>query len=495
MAYDPAWDMPKQNWRQQGSFEIPEIPPAYDPDAAPLVCLPQINQHWLPFVMGALDQLRNPSAWLVADEDAMSTVLYRVSRLKQMIGVEGECVSYAVRFDPTTCQLQESTDGGTTWAEIDGWSDFVSCLPPQTLVDFDSGCTLNQSLDGGTTYEAVPGWLDNFSDCVQKYVPIIGLPPNPGDKSPDQLACAIATYLAEQVIVAAMGKAVTAISDDLTLLQFGLDVVNIIPEFVLVGLAADAFSAIYVAIQEGNLSDFEDALTDATLLSAVVCAIYGAIESDGYVTPGNFAAIVSAIAGISYAHPAVIDAIVSYLDALGATGVAQVSQVAGLEQGEDCSSCTGNWCYHWNFAVSDGGWVDYVNSPDTGVYVHGTGWQSEVNPGIGYQATVIAKDLGSEFVIDQVSLFIITDNSASSNREINGQVDYGVSSVWSEGLGLGPSPYPGSAAIVTPPADGTRYLVYNFASDLGPQTADTLVYVEIHGTGTLPDTLTGGEPC
>jgi len=91
MAYDPAWDMPRVNWQQQGSFEIPEIPPTYEPDAEPLVCLPPINRYWLPYVMGALDQLRNPSSWLVADDDAMYTTLARVSKLRELSLIHISC--------------------------------------------------------------------------------------------------------------------------------------------------------------------------------------------------------------------------------------------------------------------------------------------------------------------------------------------------------------------------------------------------------------------
>lgn len=345
MNYDPAWDMPLRNWRQQGSFQQALTPLTSSPGDSPLVCLPAINQDWLPLVLGCLDQLVNPSTWSTTDDDQLNAAIEQGESLKQMFGLRGECpVPFELRVDD--CTLQSSVDGGASWVDITGWDAFLAgCIPQQTLIDFDSGCTLNQSLDGGMTYDAVPGWVDNFSDCVQKYVPIIGLPPNPGDKTPDQLACAIAKYLAEQVIIAAMGKAVTAISDDLTLLQFGLDVVNIIPEFVLVTLAADAFSAIYVAVQEGTLSDYEDALTDATLLSEMICAIYGCIEVAGYVKPSNFDCILSAVGAIAYSHSDVITAIVDYLTALGATSLAQLSQVAGLETGEDCTACA--WCYKW----------------------------------------------------------------------------------------------------------------------------------------------------
>lgn len=355
MVYDPGWDMPLPNWRQVGSYQTGARPPTDAPDSGTLACLPAINVDWLALLQGCLTQLTNPSTWIVDDDDAMYDVLSQANKLRDMISGGVGCTVFDIRFDPGTCQLQKTTDG-TTWVEVDGWDELDSCLPPQTLVEFDDGCTLSQSLDGGATYTDVPGWIDNFSGCVQKYTPIIGLPPNPGDQDPDQLACSIATYIAEQVIVAAIGKAVTAISDELTLLQFGLDVVNIIPEFVLVTLAADAFSAIYVAVQEGTLSDFEDALTDATLRADVICAIYACIKADGYVTPGNFGCITTNLAAITASTTQVVEAIASYITALGATGLAQLSQIAGLESGADCSSCGLSSCVWWDFSDTAKGW-------------------------------------------------------------------------------------------------------------------------------------------
>lgn len=353
MTYDDAWDMPLVNWQQQGSFEIPEIPPVTDPDEEPLVCLPPINRYWLPYVVGALDQMRNPSSWLVASDDAMYACLSRVSKLREMIGVGEPCMTFMIRFDVGSCQLQQSVDGGTTWTEVDGWSDWLSCVPPQTLLSFDSGCTLSESFDGGETYGAVPGWIDNFSQCVRKYMPIIGLPPNPGDEPADQFACSIADYLAEHIILDAMNAAVVGIQDNLTLLAIGGNILNVIPEFVLVRLGYDAISIIYTAIAEGTLSDYESALTDGGLWGQVKCAIYAAIVGDGYVTPGNFAAIESGVAGISYAHSDVISAIGDYISSLGATGLAQLSQGAGLQTGADCDSC-GGWCWIEDYLASSG---------------------------------------------------------------------------------------------------------------------------------------------
>lgn len=481
MAYDPAWDMPKVNWRQQGSFEEAITPLEDGPADGPLVCLPPINQHWLPLVLGCLDQLCNPSTWLAADDASLNTALEQAQSLKQMFGVRVECVSYKVRFDPSTCQLQESEDGGTTWSEIGGWGDFDTCLPPQTLISYDSGCVLSESLDGGATYTPVPGWIDNFSQCVQRYTPIIGLPPNPGDQAPDQLACSIATYLAEQVIVAAMGKAVTAISDDLTLLQFGLDVVNIIPEFVLVTLAADAFSAIYVAVQEGTLSDFEDALTDSTLLTSVKCAIYSSIVPDGYVTPENFAEVIAGIGDISYPHADVIAAIVAYLNALGPTGLAQLSQVAGLEQGADCSSCSDGWCASWDFTESDGGWtaLDQGSGPEA-LWVTGIGWTQIIPTTGGVQCRIISPSgLTAENVVGMSAVIEANDGRGSADR---------LFFLTDAGIGVGTSPQLDGTGTYTafwaPNLTGDQMWVYLNS----PNSTDTLIIrkATIRGTGSSP---------
>jgi hypothetical protein len=354
MVYDDAWDMPRVNWVQQGSFAIPEIPPAYEPDDEPLVCLPPINQYWLPYVMGALDQLRNPSSWLVADDDAMYTTLGRVTRLRQMLGDRAECFMFSLQFTEY-CVLQYSTDGGATWTDVSGWdTNFPVCNPPQTELDFTSGCELQQSFDGGETFTAVPGWDTNFGLCVQEKGPIIGLPPNPGDQTPGQLACSIADYLASTVILEGIQAAVTTIEGDLSLLSMADSLLTIIPEFVLVAAFVDGVSIVYTAVQEGTLSDYEAALSDPSLWTLVRCAIFNAIEADGMVTPGNFAAIASNISGITYTYSDVITAIHAFVEGLGATGLAQLSQLAGLNTGADCTSC-GDYCARWNFDIGPSG--------------------------------------------------------------------------------------------------------------------------------------------
>lgn len=481
MTYDPAWDMPRQNWQQQGSFETGQIPPVADPDAGTLVCLPPINQDWLPYLQGCLSQLTNPSTWLVADDDAMYDTLTRVNRLRQMLGERADCgASMMIRYDGASCQLQQSVDGGTTWTEVDGWNSFNACLPPQTILGY-SECVLRESLDGGLTYTPVPGWADNFTACVQSAVPIIGLPPNPQEQSPAQLSCSIAVYLANQIIIGAMGKAVTAIQDDLTLLQFGLSVLDLIPEFVIVTAGVTAFSTIYAAVEEGTISDFESALTDSTLLSDIVCAIEGCILADGYVTPSNYSCILSSIGAISYTAD-VIDAIVGYLTALGAIGLAQLSQVAGLQTDADCSAC--GWCVKYDFSLGAQGW--HATAGGTGTYT-GSSWISQDNGAEGALDIESADDVFANCTSFEVIGYADSAQAAPNNRAVGNQ---------SESIFV---PFDGTIVgafdIVIPfgesPTDGLRAAMYNITRG-GGSRFDMFI---IRGLGDAPAIPSGGSYC
>ena len=480
--YDPAWDMPRIGWRQQGSYEQGEIPPSSEPDGGTLVCLPPINQDWLPFILGCVDQMRNPSSWIVADDDAMYATLVRVDRLKQMLGGRGACFMYTLRFTDG-CVLQFSVDGGATWADVTGWGvNFPACVPPQTSIRFRDDCLLENSGDGGATWTTVNGWAEFFGNCVRENAPIVGLPPNPGGQDRLQLACSIASYLAEQVVIGAMGKAVTAVSDDLTLLNFGLDVLTLIPEFVLVAIAADAFAAIYVAVQEGTLSDFEAALTDATLLGDLICTIFTCISTDGYVKPSNFACIVTAVGAISYAHSDVISAIVSYLDALGAVGLAQLSQVAGLGTGLGCSGCTGGgWCYEWIGAVDQGdisGW----NFTDTygvtlGSYVPGLGFQSFTQGAGNTEQLTMHWSFGFSTYITNIYLEYETGSTAGPGvRQATFDAAYG-------GLNTGMGSF--STVVNVEGSSANVYLELDSALT-GIGTHNVISRIRITGTGTSP---------
>jgi len=272
---------------------------------------------------------------------------------------------------------------------------------PCTLVRFTTDCELQTSCDAGATWSTAPGWDAYFGTCVQANTPITGPPPNPGGDTHDALACAIASYLANQVILAAMQAGVTTIQDNLTLLSLGLTISNLIPEFIFVRLGLDAISVVYTGISEGTLSDYEAALTNDTLWTEVTCAIYLAIQATGYVTAANFVEILTNISAISYAHASVVSTIHDYVNSLGATGLAQLSQRAGLVVGMSCDCGSGAWCTWWGAAGRDlcnGDWTGYVQSgipaPScaggvfTAVVVGGGGAWCDVETTLAYSRTI-----------------------------------------------------------------------------------------------------------
>jgi hypothetical protein len=433
--------------------------------------------------MGALDQLRNPSSWLVADDAAMSTVLAQVAKLREMLGIGAACMSYLIRFDRGTCQLQQSTDGGTTWVEVDGWSTFAACLPPHTIVAFTEDCKLEQSFDGGTTYAEIAGWDAYWKACVQAQIPVIGLPPNPGGQTPDQLACSIASYLANQVILEGLQAATTAITDDLSLLSMADTILTIIPEFILVRAFVDGASIVYTAVQEGTLSDFEAALTDATLWQDIACAIYAAIVGDGYVTPANCAAIAAGIHAIGYTPSAVQDAIDHYVSAIGCEGLAQLSQRAGLEVGADCS-CGGGWCVAWDFTVDDGGWTAYDGDGFYAAsYSTAVGWYQcpPPNPVSGGTQLRIKSPVGlTPQMITGVSANYTnaTDGGAAAREFL---LYNGASNTWNGGAphGSGSGVMYGSPGVL----GDTLYLWFNSDYNVDPMG---ITRISIVGSGPCP---------
>lgn len=202
-----------------------------------------------------------------------------------------------------------------------------------------------------------------------------GPPSNPGNPqgvSVPQQACNVASYLANQVIKAAMQSAINSITNAETLLSFVTAVVLLIPGLgEVVDVAVGASAVLFNAIKAGTLSDFQNAASDPSLWQSVTCAIAQAIAGTGYVTNDNFNAVSAALGGLTYSHPDVVSAIQDYVAALGPAGLEQL-QVIGTANDADCSGC-GEWCYTFDFTRAQGAWVI-----DNAVWEAGVGFHSVV---------------------------------------------------------------------------------------------------------------------
>jgi hypothetical protein len=323
-VFDEYMGMPEAPWLPVSSFQTPATPPAAGPLSGTLVQLPCINADWLPLVLGALDQLRNPSAWsLPYSGAAMDSILSQVDELRDACNViTVPCVS---------CPLIRLQD-----------------------------CVLQSSCDGGATWVDVSGWASNFASCVQLAYPG-PVPPNPGGRTPADQACSIAGYISSEIIKLAITNAVNSYNSSLSLLQFGVLIFDTIAfAFPITAIAVDVFYALYLEVNGSTISDFTDAESDPALWNAVTCAIYSAIATDGAITAANLPTVISNVCGISYVHADVVTAICNFMTNIGLANIRAMQNVGVLDE-LNCTHCAGGWCFNTEFNNSAIGLWQYFN--------------------------------------------------------------------------------------------------------------------------------------
>ncbi len=369
MVFDPAGDMPQANWVQQGCYETGSIPPAAEPDAGTQVWLGPINRDYLPWICGMLDQGRNPSTWIVADDTAMYNILRKWDTLLGLICGNGGTE------EPCMLRLQD--------------------------------CVLQSSSDGGTTWVPVTGWAENFGACVRQNMPP-PIPPNPGADPIAQHACNLAGYLANEIILLSMSRMISGITLMDPEVKIARDIIDLLPGASLVlDTMTTSLSDFYNTVTGGDLTHYQDASTDSALWSDVTCAIYNAILSVGYVDASNFAATFAAINAVVYTHPEVVNAIAFYFAQIGLPGI-QALQVVGAIDNIDCSGC-GGWCFQWDFRVSAGPWS--VPGGADGVYAPGVGFKGTYDAGAGATLMDIFLPISGSVNITAINLFFVSPNA------------------------------------------------------------------------------------
>jgi len=436
---DPSYGVGWPNYSQTGSFFAPVSPPALGPFEGPLVALPCVNYDWLRLLLGASDQLRNPSTWKDLTPDETVVVLSQVEELQANLSVAGTCV----------------------------------ICPEIRLQD----CVLQFSCDAGATWTDVAGWTDNFANCTTDII-FPPVPPNPGSDTTAQRACNIAAYLSSLMVNDVVDKAITNFNSDLTLLDFGLLVFNTIAfAFPITAIAVDVFAAFYVELTSGNIADFEAASTDPLLLSLLTCAIYNAIKTTGYITSANLPNVISNVCGITYTYPVVITAICTFITGIGIVNLRAMQNVGALAVG-DCTFCSADWCKQFDFTLNNGGWTVYNNgTADYGAYVAGVGWESAV---VGSTEILqISVMFGGSWNITTVDVWY--SRSAGVGRHGNSTVSTG-----------------GGPVVDLQDGAGTSHTVCNIDAGVGQVVVDGEIYpvvsgavftvtkVEIRGLGTSP---------
>lgn len=315
---------PTVGWLPSSSYVQPVAPPTVEPDATPGVSV-CVSKTWLPYIIGSLNQLIQPTTWDTDDPAVLQTALERATKLQAMFGSAEGCMQ--IRWHDGNCSLQISTDGGATWENVDGWPDPgpPDCLHPELRID--AGGNLQITYDGGTTWTTIDGWPPPT-------------PPNPSGAGTAQAACNVATHLAQDIIQGALASAVNSFDGSLSAAVAASSIIALIPGFgPEVALTIDAaVGIVYLIYTTGSIGDYRAASTDPLLAHDLQCAIYNAISADGAVTASNYAAVVAAIAAIGYAPSDVQTAVNSFVTSLGLNGMLAAQQLGGLVAG-DCSGC------------------------------------------------------------------------------------------------------------------------------------------------------------
>jgi len=104
-----------------GSFQRPVPPPTVDPDASP-TCTVSISQQWIPFIIGALWQLVQPTTWRAPDDATLLLTQQRAMSLITLFNCGSGLLPF---FCPGDAGLSASPYA--TWAVDSGcgvWTPF-----------------------------------------------------------------------------------------------------------------------------------------------------------------------------------------------------------------------------------------------------------------------------------------------------------------------------------------------------------------------------------
>jgi hypothetical protein len=380
---DPTFGRPFINFQQVGSFNQPVVFPADGPFDGVLYQLPCVSAPWIRLILGCLTQLVNPSTW---DSSNDAITLAAVQTAQELLGAIGDSVNVPccdITMQLTEeCMLQFSTDGGVHWTNVSNWdTNFCPCV---------SGCTIPP------------------------------VPANPGNNPIQQHACNIAGFLASEIVQKTMVAVESYVGTTDQEFQFASDLATaLLWAFPISRAFINAAYDWYHNVVGQLLSQVTTAATDPTLWSDVTCAIYNAIHLDGYVTAGNFAAVHTNLASLSYTYSWVAPAIAAFWNDLGLQNI-QYLQSIGAVDDVDCTNC-GAWCNQEDLSMGVGAWSPYVAGH--GTYVSGTGWETTYIPAAGRGVMQLAAGPATARTVTGVNIYI---SSPTANTLSPGSRQFGL---------------------------------------------------------------------
>jgi hypothetical protein len=319
-----------------GSFNSPVPPPDVDPDVEPTTTI-RVNCLWLKYIRGALTQLLLQSTWQ-GDSDAVQLAIQRSTQLISMMADEDCEMCDCLEF--TNGQWHKGIpngSGGTTFVPVDPRTEGTvdPPWPPEKVPEGQTGNCLAAANLTAHFRASMQQLLDSLEAGALFSSALVGL----------EALLALALPIIGEVIVIATEMAASAI--DLGATEFAVDFFPV---------DADDLYHILQCVLECNIT------TDGVVTA-------DAIE----VSKALFAPLIDA--ATDSVKGALWQFFVNdWLDSQGPNGLTKLGNLANIISA-DCSDCTAcSWCHHFDFRISDYGWLPDSNEGRQGQWVEGVGW-------------------------------------------------------------------------------------------------------------------------
>lgn len=327
-----------------GSFPLPVVPPDTDPDEGDQVTV-CFSVDWLPFVLGALQQLTLQATWKGDD----ATVLLAQSRAQLLLA-----------------NIADASGGC-----------FGSVCFPDVFYDSDCDCVKQIPPGGGSPIEK--------PEADPRHNTAFQFPPIDADDPQCQAAANIVRFISDLIdeVVAALDHT----SEAAGLLPFLLPIfVELGPYGIFIDLMLELASILIGA----GATTISDAFTN-TVYDQLTCIFYCNIESDGTVTAADLVTIEAEIASIiGGTVQAVLEAMFLIQGEVGLTNAGAVGDAPA-----DCSGCPCTWCFDFEDASDLNTWSNFAGGG--GTYNSGTGRWEGTAIGSGTYGVIYGVDIQKTF--------------------------------------------------------------------------------------------------
>lgn len=424
-----------------GSFQVPVTAPDIDPDDGDQVTV-CFAVAWLPFVLGALQQLTLQATWQ-GDSDAILLAQSRAQLLLAIIGSEVGGCAESVCFDGVF---------------YDGDCDCIKQTPP-----------------GGGSPIDQPG-ADPRHNTAFQFPPIDA--DDPQCKAANNMVAFIQSLIDEVLLV------VDATGEAAGLVGF------LMPFFLELGPFA-VFLEIVLELASLLLGAGGTALTAAFttgMYDQLTCIFFCNTEADGSVTAADLVVIESQIASdIGGLAQTILDAMLLIMGEVGLSNAGTMGDAAA-----DCSGCDCPWVRVCDFTIEDYGFAPTA-IPD---------WTPDCSyvAGVGFVTPVDSTRPGFSDHSVQMGMGRLLPDAHFTQIDVDGAVTWGANAIFTNSVDLkadstvlstltDPASFPFSWAG-SYDSSSTHLVVsgvVGYKDPTPPGGSMVISKITFHGTGTEPD--------